>query len=114
MKPALTILEQGAAASLQDCGRHGLQRFGVPVSGALDTVSLAIANIVAGNPPGTVAIEILGAGLAFEVEAESVTLALAGMAAGLRLQTGTADTRFPALRSVSARRGDIVRIPAAK
>ncbi len=114
MKPALTILEQGAAASLQDCGRHGLQRFGVPVSGALDTVSLAIANIVAGNPPGTVAIEILGAGLAFEVEAESVTLALAGMAAGLTLQTGTAHMRFPILRSVSARRGDIVRIPAAK
>ncbi len=80
MKPALTILEPGAAASLQDFGRPGLQRFGVPVSGALDTVSLAIANIVAGNPPGTAAIEILGAGLALEVEAESVTLALAGMA----------------------------------
>ncbi len=114
MKPALTILEPGAAASLQDCGRPGYQRFGVPVSGALDAVSLAIANIVAGNPPGAAAIEILGAGLAFEVEAESVSLALAGMASGLTLQTATAHTRFPSLRSVCARRGDIVRIPAAK
>ncbi len=53
MKPVLRILEPGLAASLQDCGRPGLQRFGVPVCGALDTVSLALANILAGNPPGT-------------------------------------------------------------
>ncbi len=114
MKSALRILKPGAAASLQDCGRPGLQRFGVPVSGALDAVSLAIANILAGNPPGTAAIEILGAGLAFEVEAESVTLALAGMAGGFTLQSEKAQMRCPALRSVNARRGDIVCIPAAK
>jgi 5-oxoprolinase (ATP-hydrolysing) subunit C len=113
MIPALRILEPGAAASLQDLGRPGLQRFGVPVSGALDTVSLAVANILAGNPPGSAAIEILAAGLIFEIEAESVTLALAGMAAGLTLQQGGtgAPARFPALQSVTARRGDMVRIP---
>jgi 5-oxoprolinase (ATP-hydrolysing) subunit C len=114
MNPALTIFDPGAASSLQDRGRPGLQRFGVPVSGALDAESLTIANIVAGNPPGCAAIEILGAGLAFEVEAESVSLALAGMAAGLTLQTGTLQMRFPSLRSVHARRGDVVRIPAPK
>ena len=114
MKPSLKILETGPATSLQDCGRVGYQRFGVPVSGALDTVSLAIANSLAGNPPGAAAIEILGTGLAFEVEAESVTLALAGMTASLTLQTGTAHTRFPVQRSVNALYGDIVRIPAPK
>ncbi len=112
MKPLLRILEPGIAASLQDCGRPGLQRFGVPVSGALDAVSLAIANILAGNPPCTVAIEILGAGLAIEIEAESATLALAGMAGGFTLQNGSALTRVPALQSATAQRGDIVRIPA--
>ena len=100
MKPALRILEPGLAASLQDSGRLGLQRFGVPVSGALDAVSLALANILAGNPPGTAAIEILGAGFAFEIEAESVTLALAGMADGFTLQSER--RRYP--RSCAAER----------
>lgn len=114
MKPVLRILEPGLAASLQDGGRLGLQRFGVPVSGALDAVSLALANVLASNPPSTAAIEILGAGFAFEIEAESVTLALAGMAGGFALRSGGGDIRVPALRSANARRGDIVRIAPPK
>jgi 5-oxoprolinase (ATP-hydrolysing) subunit C len=113
MKPALRIIEPGIAASLQDCGRFGLQRYGVPVSGALDAESLTAANIAAGNPARFAAIEILGAGLAFEVEADSATLALAGMAAGLTITSGNAaPARYPAMRSIGVRRGDNVRIPA--
>jgi biotin-dependent carboxylase-like uncharacterized protein len=111
---ALKILEPGLAASLQDCGRPGYQRFGVPVSGALDTVSLAIANILAGNAPCTAAIEILGAGLALEVDADSVTFALAGMAAPLTLQGAEGAVRIPPFQSMNARRGDILRIPPPK
>jgi biotin-dependent carboxylase-like uncharacterized protein len=108
---ALKILEPGLAAALQDCGRPGYQRFGVPVSGALDTVSLGVANILAGNAPCAAAIEILGAGLALEVDAESVTFALAAMAAPLILQCGDTRASIPPLQSAIARRGDIVRIP---
>lgn len=114
MTQSLHIIEPGVAATLQDCGRPGSQRFGVPLSGALDAVSLRIANILAGNPPCTAAIEILGAGLALEVETESVTLALAGTAAPLTLQGGRAAVRVPPSRSVTAQRGDIVRIPPPK
>jgi biotin-dependent carboxylase-like uncharacterized protein len=110
----LKILEPGLAAALQDCGRPDYQRFGVPVSGALDTVSLAIANILAGNAPCTAAIEILGAGLTLEIDADSVTFALAGMAAPLTLQGGTAAVRIPPFQSLAARRGDILRIPPPK
>ncbi len=112
MTQALKILEGGIAATLQDRGRFGFQRFGVPVSGALDEVSLQVANILAGNPPGMAAIEILGAGLSLEVEADSVTLALAGTAAPLTLQSDKASLRIAPFRSLRARRGDIVRIPA--
>jgi biotin-dependent carboxylase-like uncharacterized protein len=111
---ALKILEPGLAAALQDCGRPGYQRFGVPVSGALDTVSLAIANTLVGNPPCTAALEILGAGLTFEVDADSATLALAGMAAPLALQSGTAAIRIPPFQSLTARRGDLLRVPPPK
>src|SRR5215469_7692236 len=101
---ALKIIEPGLAATLQDCGRPGYQRFGVPVSGALDAVSLAIANILAGNTPCTAAIEILGAGLAFETEADSVTFALAGMAGSFTLQGEKAAIRILPFQSVTAQR----------
>jgi len=112
MNQALKIAEPGIAATLQDFGRFGYQRFGVPVSGALDAVSLAIANVLVGNEPGLAAIEILGAGLAFEIEAESATLALAGGAQSLTLQGDKASVRIAPLQSFNARRGDIVRVPA--
>ena len=111
MTPALRILEPGIAATLQDCGRPGYQRFGVPVSGALDLVSLGVANILAGNSPCTAAIEILGAGLALEVEAESAALALAGAAAPLTIESRETALRVPLFTSVTVRRGDIIRIP---
>jgi biotin-dependent carboxylase-like uncharacterized protein len=113
MMPALRILEAGLAVTLQDCGRFGYQRFGVPVSGALDAVSLGIANILAGNAACTAAIEILGAGLAFEVEAESAALALAG-AAALAIRSGKAEFRVPPMRSVTVQRGSIVRVMPPK
>jgi 5-oxoprolinase (ATP-hydrolysing) subunit C len=108
---ALKIIEPGIAATLQDCGRHGYQRFGVPVSGALDAVSLQIANILVGNAPCTGAIEILGAGLAFEVDADSAMLALAGTVGASTLQGERAAVRVPTFQSFNVRRGDIVRIP---
>lgn len=114
MTSALRILEPGLAATLQDCGRTGYQRFGVPVSGALDAVSLAVANILAGNPACTAAIEILGAGLALEVEAASAALALAGTAAPLTVDGGKAVIRVPPFRSVTVERGSIVRIAPPK
>ncbi len=110
MNAALRILEPGLAATLQDCGRTGHQRFGVPVSGALDAVSLQIANILAGNSPGEAAIEVLGAGLVLQVEADSVTVALAGMAAPFTLESGNATVRIAPFRSVTALRGDILRL----
>jgi len=114
MTAALKILEPGLAASLQDCGRPGYQRYGVPVSGALDAVSLGVANILAGNAPCTAGIEILGAGLAFEIDADSATFALAGTVAPLTLQGDKASVRIPPFQSVTARRGDNVRIPPPK
>lgn len=114
MTAALRVLDPGIAATLQDCGRQGYQRFGVPVSGALDTISLQIANVIAGNAPGTAAIEILGAALALQVEADSVTVAVAGTAAPFSLESEKAAVRIPPFRSVTALRGDILRFPPPK
>jgi 5-oxoprolinase (ATP-hydrolysing) subunit C len=107
----LHVADPGLAASFQDCGREGFQRFGVPVSGALDAVSLQIANALAGNAPGEAAIEVLGSGLALRVCADSVTVATAGAAGAFVIEAAQASVRVPAFQSATARRGDLLRFP---
>ena len=43
---------------MQDRGRYGFQRFGVPVSGALDAFALRAANLLAGNDDGDAGLEM--------------------------------------------------------
>ncbi|MDP1734198.1 MAG: biotin-dependent carboxyltransferase family protein [Sulfuritalea sp.] len=71
------ILECRMPASFQDAGRPGYRHLGVPLSGALDVEWLAIANALAGNPPGTVALEMHLLGPSLRAKAP-VTIALAG------------------------------------
>ena len=58
----LAVLSAGPATSLQDAGRFGWQRFGVGPAGAMDRLSLALANVLVGNQPGQAAIEFALAG----------------------------------------------------
>lgn len=53
----IEILRPGALASVQDAGRAGARRFGVGTAGALDTVALAVGNVLAGNARTAAAIE---------------------------------------------------------
>lgn len=54
----LSVLSGGLLTTVQDYGRHGLQAFGVPVSGAMDTYSLQWANKLVGNDRSLAALEI--------------------------------------------------------
>lgn len=112
MSANLLIVAPGLATTVQDEGRRGWQRFGVPVSGALDPVALAAANIVAGNAPTTAGLECLYQGPVFEVAADSVRLAVAGAGAALEIVDEPA-RRIPALESVSLSRGQRVRVAIA-
>ena len=51
MTAALKVLAPGLHTTVQDLGRVGYQDIGVPVSGALDSFSLRLANALVGNPP---------------------------------------------------------------
>ena len=44
--------------TVQDRGRYGFQRFGVPVSGALDEFALRFANALVGNDDGAAGLEM--------------------------------------------------------
>ena len=56
--PALEIAEPGMFTTVQDRGRYGFQRFGVPVSGALDEFALRFANALVGNDDGAAGLEM--------------------------------------------------------
>lgn len=74
----LSTLQAGPHVSVQDGGRPGLMRFGVPASGAMDRPALALANAALGNPPGAAAIEVSPGGLQLRLDAGAVSLAVAG------------------------------------
>jgi antagonist of KipI len=63
--------------SVQDLGRRGYQKHGVIVSGAMDSYSLRIANILVGNAEGEAALEITLVGPKLKIE-KGTLLALTG------------------------------------
>ena len=56
------MVSPGALAALQDLGRAGWRRIGVPRAGALDPRLLRIANRLAGQDEGAAAIESFASG----------------------------------------------------
>lgn len=109
MTPGLRVIEPGMHTTLQDLGRFGMQALGVPVSGALDPLSLRAANALAGNSGDAGALEVLFNGPALEVCADSVRVALAGTGGAIEL-LGEGGASVPAWRSVSFRRGTRFRL----
>ncbi len=73
----IRILRPGLQTTVQDGGRTGYQAFGVPVCGAMDWHSLALANLLAGNPWEEAALEICAMGPTIQFEQDAV-FALAG------------------------------------
>lgn len=51
------VHKAGLLTTVQDRGRYGYQRFGMPVSGAMDVFSLELANLLVGNDPGDACLE---------------------------------------------------------
>jgi antagonist of KipI len=69
-QPSLEIIKPGLFTTVQDLGRPGYQRFGVPVSGAMDRFALRAANALVGNDVGAAALEmtVVGPSVAFLVD----------------------------------------------
>lgn len=53
----IEVVDPGLLTTIQDIGRPGYAHLGVPPSGAVDPVSLAIGNQLVGNAPGAAALE---------------------------------------------------------
>jgi biotin-dependent carboxylase-like uncharacterized protein len=111
--PMLRVVAPGPMTTLQDGGRDGHQRFGIPVSGAMDPVALAAANLLVRNPRDAAALELAYLGPTLKVEAESIRVAYAGGIAAVEVLDADGEApprKVPPLTSVRLTRGQSLRI----
>ncbi len=106
---ALTVLTAGPLSTLQDSGRWGFLRNGVPPAGAMDMIALVAANLLVGNAPTEAAIEFTLVGDSYALDAETARVAVAGEAAVS--VNGVAAAPW---RSLTLARGDRLQIGALK
>ena len=113
MNPSLRVLAPGLLTTVQDLGRPGHQRLGIPVSGALDPVSLRAANALVGNAPDAGALEVAYVGPTLAVDADDARLSFVGAEAAIEIfpdATALSGRRVETMRSVRLHRGEVVRI----
>lgn len=100
---ALVVVEPGLLTTVQDLGRFGYQRVGIPPSGPLDRPAFVLANRLVGNPDGAAGLELTLKGPRLEVRRECV-VAVTGAEMGLTVNGEEA----PAWTAVRVRPGDVV------
>lgn len=81
---ALAVLDGGLLTTVQDLGRPGYERYGVPVCGAMDRFALQAANSLVGNHLGEAALEMTVLGPRLRAEHDCL-IALAGADLGPRV-----------------------------
>jgi len=97
---ALEVLDGGLLTTVQDLGRTGYERYGVPVAGAMDPFALRAANWLVGNPPDVAALEVTLAGPRLRAT-EKCLIAVTGADLGLRVN----GWNLPAWMAVFVRQG---------
>ena len=97
----IEIVEPGPYASVQDRGRPGFERLGIPPGGVADWFAAAVANRLVGNAPDAALIEVAMAGPTLSFERET-TIAITG--------GGFADGGDPIWRAHRADAGSVLQL----
>jgi len=101
----IRILKPGLLSTIQDMGRRHFLSQGVPLSGAMDSLSARIANKAVGNDDDQAVIEFTYADAAFKAETD-LLIAYAGD--GMRLQAGA--QILPPERPVFVPAGNVIQL----
>ncbi|MBC8145776.1 MAG: biotin-dependent carboxyltransferase [bacterium] len=93
---SVVVLRGGLQTTIQDLGRPGHIRYGVPEGGALDSTAMRVANMLVGNERSAAGIEMTidGAHLLFE---QPATIAICGA----DMSAAIGDTSLPQWRVVN-------------
>ena len=113
MSARLLIRSAGALATIQDRGRPGWRRCGVPCAGVLDVAWMRLANALVGNAEGQALIEFFIAGPTLQALDGPVRLACAGDMP-LTLQRGGERQRLDCWRSITLHPGDELHVGAPR
>ena len=103
------IITPGPLTTVQDLGRSGYQRLGIPLSGALDGDAARMANLLVGNPADRAVLEMTLMGPRIEVVGRA-DIAVTGADLELRLN----GQEMPAWCSVRVNSGDRLDIGGAR
>nr|WP_321362055.1 biotin-dependent carboxyltransferase family protein [uncultured Hyphomonas sp.] len=101
------VLKPGVQATLQAAPRSGTRQLGVPASGPADSLSMALANRLVGNPSDACAIEMPFGLVSLEASADC-TIAFAGAPTVIEL----AGNKVPMHRTLNIRAGEAVSVGA--
>ena len=107
----LRVVEPGLLSTVQDVGRPGAVHLGVPVSGACDVWSMAVANRLLDNEPGAAVLEMTLQGSTFAVLASGV-IGIAG--ADMEAVVVEDGRQLAPGRSHAVERGTTLRFAAAR
>src|SRR5882672_4489052 len=105
----IRVLEPGPQTTVQDAGRAGHMRYGIPPSGPVDRHSFALANRLVGNPAGAAALEFTLMGPRLRAEAPC-SIAVTGADVPVTLN----DAAAPTWTTLALGAGDVVKIGAAR
>ena len=103
MISALAVLDPGLLTTIQDLGRPGHGRLGIPPSGPLDRPALVLANRLVGNPDGAAGLELTLKGPRLEARAPC-QVAVTGAEMGVTVNGMAA----PAWATLALRAGDVL------
>ena len=105
----IRIGDPGPQTTVQDLGRPGQLRYGIPPSGPVDVRAFVIANRLAGNPDGAAGLECTLLGPRFTVDA-ACAIAVTGAEAPVTVNGEPA----PSWTTLPLAPGDTVRVAAAR
>src|SRR5207237_863359 len=105
----IRVLEPGPQTTVQDAGRAGQMRYGIPPSGPVDRPSFVLANHLVGNPDGAAALEFTLVGPRLSAQAPC-SIAVTGADASVTINDAPAATWTTLVLAA----GDVIRIGAAR
>ncbi len=101
--PGFVVADPGLLTTVQDLGRPGCQRVGIPPSGPMDRLAFVLANRLVGNDDAAAGLELTFKGPRLEIRGEAV-LAVTGADMGFKVN-GQEAAGWTAIRVAA---GDVV------
>ena len=110
----ITVVNPGLLTTVQDLGRPGYQRYGIPVSGAMDEFALQSANALVGNPLNTPALEITVTGPSLHLPTDALFAVTGGDLEPVLYTADLNGWRVPLWTAVYARAGSLIEFSGRK